>query len=131
MQMFDASQYHGKRLRMTAFVKTLEVTEWAGLWMRVDGSDGKALAFDNMEDRPIKGRTGWRSYSVTLEVGDAAQAIAFGVLLAGGGRVFVDDFSFEVVRSDVPITGFLRPRGGTRPLEGAQPASPRNLDFEQ
>lgn len=119
MQMFNASQYRGKRLRMTGFVKTLDVTGWAGLWMRVDGTDWKMLAFDNMADRPIKGTTEWRSYSVTLDVGDAAQAIAFGLLLGGGGSAFVDDFSFEVVRSDAPTTG------------SAHPASPRNLDFEQ
>ena len=36
---------------------------WAGLWMRVDkGKD--MVAFDNMQDRPIKGTTDWQRYYI-------------------------------------------------------------------
>ena len=51
---------------------------------------------------------------------DSAQAIAFGLLLYGAGSASVDDFSFDVVRNDVPTTGSPQ-----------LPAAPRNLDFEQ
>jgi hypothetical protein len=119
MQTFNAAVYRGKRLRLTAFVRGQDIAGWAGLWMRVDGADGKALAFDNMGDRPIRGTTEWRSYSVTLDIADAAQAIAFGLLLQGAGTASVDDFSFEIVGSDVPTTGSPQ-----------LAAAPRNLDFE-
>ena len=120
MQTFSAATYRGKRLRLTAWVRGQDIAGWAGLWMRVDGADGKMLAFDNMGDRPIKGTTEWSGYSVTLDVGDSAQAVAFGILLYGAGSASVDDFSFEVVRSDVPTTASPQ-----------LPAAPRNLDFEQ
>jgi hypothetical protein len=120
MQMFDAGQYRGKRLRVTGFVKTLDVVDWAGLWMRVDGAAGQVLAFDNMVNRPIHGTTEWAQYSIVLDVPATAHAVGFGVLLNGAGSVLVDDFAFDTVGSEVATTG-------THGL----PSSPRNLDFEQ
>jgi hypothetical protein len=131
MQTFSAATYRGKRLRLTAWVRGQVIAGWAGLWMRVDGADGKVLAFDNMVDRPIKGTTEWSSYSVTLDVGDSAQAIAFGILLYGAGSASVDDFSFEVVRNDVPTTGIPRRSVAGSRASSQLPDAPRNLDFEQ
>ena len=119
MQMFDATKYRGKRLRLTSYVKTNDVTGWAGLWMRVDGSSAPSLAFDNMQDRPIKGTTNWVQYSVVLDVPDSAQAIAFGVLLHGAGSAWVDDFNFEVVGPEVATSG-----------KPSLPSTPQNLGFE-
>ncbi len=57
MQMCQAGQYLGQRVRMSAYVKTRAVKAFSTLWMRVDGEDGKLLSFDNMQNRPIKGTT--------------------------------------------------------------------------
>jgi len=126
MQSVDASPYRGKRLRMTAFVKSLDVAAWAGLWMRVDGPGG-VLAFDNMSTRPIKGKTEWAQYSVVLDVPDTAKLVAFGVLVQGSGSVSIDDFAFETVGTDIPTTGRHLPE-----IPGPDlPKSPQNLSFEQ
>ena len=53
MQAFRADHYLGKRVRFSAFVKTENVQDWAGLWMRID-KDSASIAFDNMQNRPIK-----------------------------------------------------------------------------
>src|SRR5262245_49746822 len=37
MQTFKANAYRGKRLRLSGYVKSKEIGNWAGLWMRVDG----------------------------------------------------------------------------------------------
>src|SRR5215471_14469028 len=39
MQMFDAGDYRGKRLRFAALVRTENVEDGAALWMRVDGEN--------------------------------------------------------------------------------------------
>jgi hypothetical protein len=54
MQQFDEAQYSGRRVRFRAWVKSEDVDDWAGLWMRV-GSGTKSVAFDNMQNRAIKG----------------------------------------------------------------------------
>jgi hypothetical protein len=124
MQMFSAEEYRGKRIRLSAYVKAENVENWAGVWMRVDtGVDRarKTTAFDNMQDRPIQGTQGWTQYFVVLDVDPEANAVAFGILLAGKGAVRIDDVTFDIVGSDVPTTGNA---------PGVATASPRNLDFE-
>lgn len=118
MQDFRATRYLGQRVRFSAYVKTEEVQNWAGLWMRVDKSS-KTVSFDNMEDRPLKGTSGWRNYQVILDVPDDATGIYFGVLLTGAGSVWINNAKFEVVGSDVPATGAHRPEG------------PTNLEFKE
>jgi hypothetical protein len=55
MQTIQAEQYKGKKVRLSGLVKSQDVAEWAGLWMRVDqGKD--VVAMDNMQDRAIKGK---------------------------------------------------------------------------
>jgi hypothetical protein len=116
MQMFNATEYRGKRVRFSAYVQTQNVESWVGLWMRVDVERATA-AFDNMQERPIKGTQGWTQHAVVLDVDSKATDIAFGVLLAGKGAAWIDDVSFEVVGNDEPVTDM-------------KANSPRNLDFE-
>jgi hypothetical protein len=71
--------------------------------MRVDGA-GSLLAFDNMQNRPIKGTTDWKRYDVVLDVPPEAKALAFGLLLAGNGQIWFDDLRLEVVDRSVAVT---------------------------
>lgn len=108
MQQFGATQYLGKRVRFSAWVKSDSVTRWAGLWMRVDPTTGQnPLAFDNMQDRPIKGTSGWQLYQVVLDVNEKASGIAFGILLDGPGEVWMNSVQVEVVSSATPTTGAM------------------------
>ena len=58
-----------------------------------------------MQQRAIKGTTDWTRYEIVLDVPDEAQRLAFGILLAGGGQVWMDDLKFEVVPTTVKTTG--------------------------
>jgi hypothetical protein len=123
MQTFKADAYRGKRVRMSGYARSQEVKKWAGLWMRVDGPQGEPLAFDNMENRALKGTGDWQKYEIVLDVPESAQEVAFGLLINGAGQVWMDDLGFEVVGKDVPTTG-------PKMSKGAQPA-PKNLNFEE
>ena len=52
----------GKRIRLSGHARSKDVSDWAGLWMRVDGPKGEPLAFDNMQQRPIKGTGEFADY---------------------------------------------------------------------
>jgi hypothetical protein len=119
MQQSAPTSYLGKRLKLSAMIKSENVASWAGLWMRIDGSGKRSLAFDNMQNRPIKGTTDWTRYDVVLDVASEATNLAFGVLLDGPGQVWIDDITFTVVKATVPVTG------------SDQKKRPQNLDFEQ
>ncbi len=95
--------YLGKRLQLTAIVRTENVSGWAGLWMRIDGAH-KVFAFDNMEGRPLTQTSAAASYSVVLDVDPNATNIAYGVLLAGQGTVTVSSLALEVVDASVAET---------------------------
>jgi hypothetical protein len=103
-QMFKSDSYRGKRLQMSAYAKTEDVRGWAGLWMRIDSTDGETLIIDNMADRRIQGTTGWTKYLVVLDVPESGAYVAFGILLEGEGQVWVDDLELLTVGHHVPTT---------------------------
>ena len=122
MQVFQPGEYRGKRVRFSGYARADDVKDWAGLWMRVDGPGGKSLAFDNMQDRPIKGTTEWTKYEIVLDVPAQAEQIAYGVLLTGRGDVWIDDLKFDVVGNATATTADLK--------TAKIPDAPINLDFE-
>jgi hypothetical protein len=126
MQTFDAAEYKGKRLRLSAWVRSADIRNWAGLWMRVDGPpDSRGvptlLGFDNMQSRPIKGTTDWKRHEVVLDVPAEARSVNFGILLSGAGQAWLDGVAFDLVGSEVVVTTRQQPL----------PKRPVNLDFEE
>jgi hypothetical protein len=124
MQYISADNYAGKRIRLRASVRSEDVSHWAGLWMRVDKGE-KAVAFDNMQKRSIKGTTQWRTYDVVLDVPASASGIGFGLLLDGPGQAWMSGVQFEVVGREVPVTDMVT---AERPMT---PAVPVNLNFQR
>ena len=119
MQTIDASEYRGKRVQLSVYVKSADVADWAGVWMRVDAGT-TPIAFDNMQERPIKGSQDWTQSRLVLDVANNATAIAFGILLRGNGAVWIDDVALVAVGPEVPVTDMFSGRK----------SGPRNLDFE-
>jgi len=123
MQTCSAQEYFGKRIKMTGYIKSENVSDWAGMWLRVDSKLTKqqSLSFDNMQDRPIKGNTDWTKCEIILDVPEESGTLNFGVLLSGTGRVWVDNIGFEVVDK-------LK----TKPTkESLMLDKPTNIDFEK
>jgi hypothetical protein len=118
MQSFLPNDYLGKRIKLTGYMKSKDIKGWAGFWMRVDqASSKKSLAFDNMQDRPVKGTTDWKIYEIVLEVPPNASGIAFGALLKGTGQIWFERLEVEVAGRSDQLTG----RKKTKP----------NLNFEK
>lgn len=105
MQTFVAREYLGEKIRLIGYLKTEDVKGWAGLWLRVDSKEGKkVLSFDNMQDRPIEGTTDWTAYEIILEVPKESGWISYGGILNGNGKVWIDEFSIEIVDSSTKTT---------------------------
>lgn len=122
MQEFTPNEYLGKRVKLTGYIKTTNVKSWAGMWFRIDAQQReKQLGFDNMQNRGIKGTTGWKKYEIVLDVPTNAKFIAYGVLLEGTGDVWLDDLSFEVVNNNTPSTNLIPPTSN----------KPQNSSFEE
>jgi hypothetical protein len=121
MQSISATRYAGRRVRFAAAVRTHEVSDWAGLWLRVDTASGPH-EIDNMHDRPLTQTTEWQEPSVVLDIPQEAASLHFGVLLSGAGAVDLAQPRFETVGADVPVTSTPSP-----PL----PDEPQALNFGQ
>jgi hypothetical protein len=114
----DPTPYLGKRLELSGTVRAEGIMGWAGLWMRVDGSESEwdqlwmhldgsqptPLAFDNMHDRPLIGTLAASTYDVVLDVDPSASNIAYGVLLADQGEVTVSNLALKLVSNSVNTT---------------------------
>ena len=87
--------FAGATIEWRGFLRSESVSEFVGLWMRQDG-DSPALAFDNMQQRRLRGTTDWTEYSITLPVHRDAKQLYFGVLFAGTGKVWADDLRLLV-----------------------------------
>ena len=122
VQEIKAEAYHGKRLRYSAAVRSLELENRAALFMRVSGADGKMLAFDNMRSRPITGTNDWAHHAIVLDVAEEAEDILFGILSSLKGQVWMADVHLEVVDREVPTTDLLAE---------IAPYFPVNLGFEE
>jgi hypothetical protein len=130
----SAKDYLGKRVRLTGYIRSEDVSQWAGFWMRVDAREEygfkkgqtpipttfsdmteyacqrpEVLAFDNMhddvEDRSVHGTSDWSKYEVVLDIPDNAGTIDYGAILQGAGRIWIDDVRLEVVDHSVMTTG--------------------------
>jgi C-terminal processing protease CtpA/Prc len=91
--------YAGKKITLTGYIKTENVTGgYAGLWMRIDPS----IAFDNMYKNGVTGTTDWTKYEITLEMNpEKTEQIVIGGLLAGKGKMWLDDFSVSIDGKDI------------------------------
>ncbi len=120
MQQCAPDHFIAHRVRFSGALRSRNVDDWAGLWFRVDGGSGRTLAFDNMQERSVRGTTDWARYDVVLDVADDATQLAYGVLLSGTGEVAVADFRLEQVGTDVATTDRRHRLAG-----------PSNLDFSE
>ncbi|HEX7077588.1 MAG TPA: S41 family peptidase [Candidatus Eisenbacteria bacterium] len=87
--------FPGDTLELRGWMKYEGVAGYVGLWQRQDGANG-TLAFDNMEERGLKGTAGWAEYRVALPLAPKAKKVSVGALLAGEGRLWVDDLRLYV-----------------------------------
>src|SRR6476646_7757915 len=90
-----AIDFAGTTVELRGFLRTEQVSQLAGLWLREDG-ETPTLAFENMANRPVTGTTEWTEYSIKLPVHPEARELFFGALLVGNGKLWVDDLQVLV-----------------------------------
>lgn len=124
MQSCGAGGYRGRRLRMSGRIKTENVAQSAAFWLRIDGQKRRnTLKLDNMHDRQLRGTVDWQWCNIVMDVPSKAVRMAFGFMLSGTGRIWVDQIKFDTVEEDVPTTSLVIPS------ERWDWEDPTNLDF--
>jgi hypothetical protein len=110
---FDAARYRGKRVRVSAGVMAADVSTVAnaqypnimgeaGLWIGV-GTPRDGLRTDRMQNRAIKGTTGWETLDFVVDIPADAGQLQAGFWMQGKGQIWVRDLIVEEVPTTVPV----------------------------
>lgn len=121
-QTVQLSGWAGKRIRVTAFVKTENVSKWATIYAdleeKVGNNRSRRVAHDDLYTRPIPSTSDWNQYSIVMDVPEGTIMLTVGAFVDGGGALLLDDVQIEEVGKEVALTGV--------PMQD----QPTNLDFE-
>jgi len=115
VQIIDPTPYAGKRIRVTALLRSSGVDQSAGLLFVVAGQG--AMPSENSQNLTLHGTNDWGRHAVVFDVPDGTAQMAVGFGLFGPGAVWADDFSITVVETSVPLTRTL-------------PSAPVDPDFD-
>jgi hypothetical protein len=85
----------GSFITLRGYLKTEDVSEFCGLYLRLDGQAGM-LGADNMYQRQLKGTHDWAEYTIALPYSAETRKVTFGAVLDGTGKVWVDDLRLLV-----------------------------------
>ena len=130
-QNISAADYSGQRIRLTARIRTEDVNGWTGLWLRLDDGAGKVLLLDNMSDRGVYGTRPWLQQHIVVDVPAETRRIAFGAILSGTGKAWLDDFELVTAPDASPVTAHASDRVIYNEAPAPTlPTAPRNADFE-
>ena len=125
MQVFPASQYLGRTIKLSGYIKTEDVSDCAALWLRIDGNKFndeaiEPVTFKNTCENAMTGTNDWQEIELELYVPIRSKLINFGALMAGTGKIWCDDFKIE-----------LSSKQDTNMLDPNLQYEPKNLGFEQ
>jgi RNA polymerase sigma factor (sigma-70 family) len=98
----EMADFIGRRMRITAYIKSENVTLSAGLFATVSRLGKMISRYGNRELPPVKGTLGWMRYSAEVNVLDEADCVEFGVVMHGPGKVWIDEVTVTPV--DGPAT---------------------------
>ena len=87
-QRFDARNYRGKRIRLSAFLRSEAAMQRAVLGLNVSGQVNRA---------EVSGTTGWKRRELVSDVPASADWIQLLVTLEGAGTVWANELNFEEV----------------------------------
>jgi hypothetical protein len=133
MQVSSAASFKGKRIELSGYIASENALAGAAIWLRADDANGVVVAFENTVARGIRGTTEWTYQNIVMDIPKEAVALAYGAILSGHGKLYVDDLQFRVVDAKVAVTAkSITPQPQLARGATSDPGrEPRNLDFEE
>jgi hypothetical protein len=112
----ETSRYRGKRVRVSGWLMVTGVEDVttaqygrvageAGLWLAV-GSPSNGTRQDRMQNRALKGTTGWEQRDFVVDVPADNNNLMVGFWMQGKGQLWVRDINVEEVPATVALTPF-------------------------
>ncbi|MCW5939596.1 MAG: hypothetical protein KF884_01275 [Fimbriimonadaceae bacterium] len=95
MSIVPANELRGKKVTLTARLRSDTPGTRAQMWMRVDLESGGMGGFDNMSDRPVALPT-WQDAKIEMDIDAEAKHIAIGFIATPQGDISFDDVQLKV-----------------------------------
>ena len=96
IQALPAAGYALRHIRLRAAIRVEGEQTRAQMWLRIDRADDSVAFLENMDGRPVTSSE-WKTYDIETDVPGDTSRLVFGVMLFGGGRVWVDDVSLDIL----------------------------------
>ncbi|CAN5317136.1 hypothetical protein BH11PSE11_BH11PSE11_38010 [soil metagenome] len=91
-------EWRNKTLRLSGWLRSQDVDGVGGaLMLRADGGSGQIIQWNFMDDNRVTGTRDWKQYSIDLKIPPDTFFFQVGVMLQGGGKLWVDDLQLELV----------------------------------
>ncbi|MBV8034434.1 hypothetical protein [Roseateles sp.] len=147
----NAFGYQGRRVRFSGWMRSADVKQWAGAFLRVDAEGterffGSGRSDLKTEDLPFGAGSAaaqdrWVEVSIVADVPNTPAAmVSMGAMVVGEGKVWLSAMRFEEVGPEVPVTsariGMPLPTSAQREAEArrlvekASRRIPPNLSLE-
>jgi hypothetical protein len=109
--VLDAQPYHGKRIRLSGYLKCKDIETAGHISLWVFDEKQNALAQDDMGGHHLTGTHEWARYDIVSDVPPSAVRILIMAGLRGKGTLWADGLELAVVGNDVPVNDDHRWRG--------------------
>ena len=116
-QTISAQNVRGRRLRLSAMLRSRSVEDVAVIFVRLNDPGGDA-AVETSSQPALRGTNHWTELTIVFDVPRPIAEITFGFRLTGTGAISADEFALEMVDPSVPLAGSVSSKG------------PRRLTFE-
>ncbi|HWN94151.1 MAG TPA: sigma-70 family RNA polymerase sigma factor [Methylomirabilota bacterium] len=98
------SALSGQRIRVTGWMKTSAVGNWAGASLRIIKANGEGGPWDLMHDRPLHGTMDWQQIQFIVDVPKEPCLITLTPTLYGTGEMWADGFQIDIAPPNTPTT---------------------------
>src|SRR5437899_7976606 len=92
----NTSPLSGQRIRVTGWMKTSAVGNWAGASLMIMTATGEGEAWDLMHDRPLHGTLDWQQIQFVVDVPKEPCLMTLMPTLYGTGEMWADGFQIDI-----------------------------------
>nr|SPS06537.1 exported protein of unknown function [Candidatus Nitrotoga fabula] len=90
--------WHNRTVRLSGSLRGEEISGPGGaLTLRVEDGVGQILDWNFMANDRVKDTRDWKQYSIELKIPPSAYSLFVGIMLEGGGTLWADDLSIELI----------------------------------
>ena len=104
-QYFSASSYIGKKVRVTAWIKTSGIRSFEYFVVTISYSDGKTYGkYSHYISKKLQQTKDWTKYEIVVYIPENSLGLEYFLDVSNRGEVWINDPTVEIVDNNTPTT---------------------------